>query len=51
MYHDGSVLVHHSGVEMGQGLTTKVKQVENWIWGEVENCICGGCIDVGDELV
>ncbi len=37
VYHDGSVLVHHSGVEMGQGLTTKVKQVENWIWGEVEN--------------
>lgn len=27
VFMDGSVLVHHSGVEMGQGISTKVKQV------------------------
>lgn len=27
VFMDGSVLVHHSGVDMGQGISTKVKQV------------------------
>ena len=26
MYFDGSILVTHGGLEVGQGLTTKVKQ-------------------------
>ena len=27
IYYDGSILVTHGGLEVGQGLTTKVKQV------------------------
>ncbi len=31
VYGDGSILVNHGGIEMGQGLATKVKQVRGMI--------------------
>ncbi len=33
LYQDGSVLLHHGGVEMGQGLHTKMIQIASKVLG------------------
>jgi xanthine dehydrogenase molybdopterin-binding subunit B len=43
VYGDGSVLIHSAGLEMGQGLTTKVKQAAAYHLGQASMRRSGCC--------